>query len=127
MNLKHVGLVCSSEGNADRFFSELLGLNKEEPKILPADLSDAIFNIDSDLTVINYKNGNTHFEVFITDLANNPSRQIGHACFEVDDRDAFVDRCRKSKVEIIQVPKGDKILLFISDDDNNLFEIVSST
>jgi len=44
MLLRHVGLICSSEENSDKFYQDLLGLNKSEPKTLPSDLSKAIFN-----------------------------------------------------------------------------------
>ena len=54
MLLKHAGLPCSTEENADKFYRDLLGLNKSEPKTLPSDLSKTIFNLDAELLMINY-------------------------------------------------------------------------
>ena len=58
MHLRHVGLTCSSEENADKFYRDLLGLKKSEPKTLSADLSRAIFNLDIELQLINYTDEN---------------------------------------------------------------------
>lgn len=123
MLLKHVGLACSTEDNADNFYKDLLGLNKSEPKTLPSDLAKAIFKLDAELQIINYMNENIHFEVFITGLPDNQSGQIAHQCLEVEDLAGFIEKCRHLNIEVTQIPKGDKILTFIRDFDGNLFEI----
>ena len=123
MLLKHVGLVCRTEDHADRFYRDLLGLNKSEPKKLTSDLSRAIFNLDVELQLIDYKNDDTHFEVFITNLIDFTPAVIAHQCLEVGDLPEFIDRCRDLNVEINQIPKGGKILTFIKDFDGNLLEI----
>jgi catechol 2,3-dioxygenase-like lactoylglutathione lyase family enzyme len=123
MLLKHVGLACSTEDNADHFYKDLLGLSKSEPKTLPPGLAKAIFKLDAELQIINYMNENIHFEVFITGLPDNQSRQIAHQCLEVEDLAGFIEKCRHLSVEVTQIPKGDKILTFIRDFDGNLFEI----
>jgi catechol 2,3-dioxygenase-like lactoylglutathione lyase family enzyme len=123
MLLKHVGLACSTEDNADRFYQKLLGLNKSEPKMLSSDLSRAIFNIDAQLPIINYMDETVHFEIFISGLVDGRSGQIAHQCLEVDDLSDFIEQCRSLGVEISQIPKGAKVLTFIKDFDGNLFEI----
>ena len=123
MNLRHVALVCGSEENADRFFGGVLGLRKAEPKTLPRALSKALFDIDRDLTVINYTGEGVHFEVFIDARGPRRARPIEHVCLEVCDLGAFLSRSREAAVTVIQVPKGDALLTFIRDADGNLFEI----
>ena len=123
MLLKHAGLTCSTEDNADHFYRDLLGLNKSEPKTLPADLSRAIFNLDAELQMINYMDDRIHFEIFITTQPGISQRPIDHLCLEVDDLSDFLENCRKLNVEINQIPKGDKTLTFIKDFDGNLFEM----
>ena len=66
MILRHVALTCSSERKSDRFYNNLLGLEKLEPKILPKRLAKAIFDVDSELLMINYRGEDVHFEIFIT-------------------------------------------------------------
>ena len=123
MFLKHVGLACSTEENADKFYQGLLGLNKSAPKTLAPDLAKAIFNLQAELQIINYQDDKLHFEVFITSLIDNESRQIAHQCLEVDALPDFIEKCRTLNVAISQISKGDKTLIFIKDFDGNLFEI----
>ena len=125
MILRHVALTCSSEEKSDKFYKNLLGLHKSEPKTIPTTLSKALFDIDTELKLINYRNDDLHFEIFFISHTNSSVRRIEHVCLEVDDLAAFLEKCRTLLVKIIQVPKGDKLLTFISDDDGNLFEIKS--
>ena len=123
MILRHVALTCSSEKNSDRFFKNLLGLEKSEPKTLPSSLSRAIFNVDSKLLMINYLSEHAHFEIFIIGHSMNLVRHLAHICLEVDDLQGFLKKCRDLEVEVSQIPKGDRTLTFIRDFDGNLFEI----
>ena len=126
MILQHVALVCTSEEKSDKFYQDLLGLKKSEPKTLPSALSKSIFNLDSELVIINYLNEHLHFEIFITDRSQDSTRQIEHYCLEVGNLEDFIDKCRMLGVELAQIPKGDRTLTFIKDFDGNLFEIKRS-
>ena len=123
MILRHVALTCSSEKNSDRFYKDLLGLKKSEPKNLPEALSKAIFKVDAELLMIHYQGKSVHFEVFITDCPVNKNRRIAHVCLQVDDLKSFLQKCRDLDVEISQIPRGERTLTFIRDFDKNLFEI----
>ena len=123
MLLRHVALNCSSEKKSDQFYKNLLGLQKSEPKILPLALSKAIFNVDSELMMINYQSEQVHFEIFISDHSINDARQIEHVCIEVDDLPIFLKKCDELDVDISQIPKGDRTLTFIRDTDGNLYEL----
>jgi len=123
MILRHVALTSSSEEKSDKFYQTLLGLQKSESKTLPITLSKAIFDINSELKLINYLDEYLHFEIFLTSYTINSVRKIEHVCLEVDDIEAFLEKCRTLQVKIVQVPKEDKLLTFISDYDDNFFEI----
>ena len=125
MILRHVALTCSSEEKSDKFYKSLLGLQKSEPKTIPPALSKALFDINSELKIINYLNEYLHFEIFLTSRNNSSVRRIEHVCLEVDDLATFLEKCRTLQVKIVQVSREDKLLTFISDDDGNLFEIKS--
>jgi catechol 2,3-dioxygenase-like lactoylglutathione lyase family enzyme len=125
MRLKHVALTYSSEQHSDRFFQQLLGLEKEAPKALAPSLAKAIFNVDTELMMINYRGENLHFEIFITGQPANQKHQIGHVCLQVKDLKAFVNQCHHLHMAVIEVPKGDRTLTFIRDDEGHLFEIKS--
>jgi catechol 2,3-dioxygenase-like lactoylglutathione lyase family enzyme len=120
---KHTALVCGSEDNADRFYRGLLGLEKAEPKTLPRNLSRAIFDVDADLTVINYTGADLHFEIFLAENYPDRTKKIEHTCIEVSARQEFLDACRKHGVTVNQVEKGARTLLFVQDFDGNLFEV----
>ena len=123
MLLRHAGLTCSTEDNADKFYRDLLGLNKSEPKKLPSDLSKAIFNLEAELQMINYMDEHVHFEIFVTNQPRAAQRPIEHLCLEVDDLTGFIEKCRRMQAAVALIPKGDKTLTFIKDFDGNLFEI----
>ena len=122
---KHTALVCSQEENADRFYQQLLGLEKANPKVLPRSLAKAIFNIDAELTIINYTGAGIHFEIFIAQGQACNDQKIAHTCIEVDDHRLFLDACRNLDISVNQMQKGDKVLLFVRDFDDNLFEVKS--
>ena len=123
MIMRHAALTCSSEQNSDRFFQDVLGLEKEKPKTLAVSLAKAIFDVDTELAMINYHGENVHFEIFITGQPVKQSNAIDHVCLEVKDLHALLDKCRRLEMAVIQVPKGDRTLTFIRDDDGHLFEI----
>jgi catechol 2,3-dioxygenase-like lactoylglutathione lyase family enzyme len=123
MILKHIALICTSEEKADTFYVDLLGLTKMEPKIISATLSQAIFNIHSDLKIVNYVGENLHFEVFIHNQTNPETARIEHTCIEVDDRPSFLEKCKTFGIKTMEIPVGDHVLIFISDHNNNRFEI----
>ena len=125
MILRHIAITCSSEKKSDKFYKTLLGLQKSEPKTIPPALSKALFDINSELKIINYLNDFLHFEIFITRHNNSRTRRIEHVCLEVEDLAGFQEKCRGLQVKIVQVPRGNKLLTFVSDDDGNLFEIKS--
>ncbi len=126
MNWVHMGLACRSEANADRFFVDLLELAKSEVKTLPAQVSEGLFGVTADLPMVNYTGEALQFEVFIDPNRERSNDSIIHACLEVENRVGFLARCRVNEVEIIQVPKGESLLVFIRDYDGNLYEIKES-
>ena len=123
MILRHTALACSSEEKPDRFYSDLLGLRKAEPKTIPLELSQAIFDVASELRDINYTDENLQFEVFIISPCSGYVSQIGHVCIEVENLESFLETCRSMDVGVRRIPKGGSLITFAQDFDGNLFEI----
>ncbi len=123
MNWSHMGLACSTEKNADRFFVMVLGLEKSEPKALPCSVSEGLFGLCADLSMIYYSGDGLQFEVFIVPERPRSNDSIIHACIEVADRAVLLERCEAHDVEVLRVRKGDSLLTFVRDYDGNLFEI----
>ena len=61
MKLIHTGLAASSEEKADRFFIDILGLEKSAPAILDKKLTQAIFGRNDDFLIIHYRCGTVQF------------------------------------------------------------------
>lgn len=121
--MNHVAFFCSSEDDSDQFYGNLLGLKKSNSRVISSVLSKEIFGIDIELTMINYVNDHTRFEVFIGDLKRQDVDKIGHICLEVDDREAFIRECETMDLKMNKIPRDDSFILFVSDYDGNLFEI----
>lgn len=119
----HTGLAASSEKNADRFFIDILGLEKSEPKIIDKKLAQAIFGIDAELLMIHYRGGTLDYEIFIHQAYKAPEKQIAHSCIKVNDLKEIVSKCNDAGLKVIEVPKGSGVITFISDYDGNLFEV----
>ena len=123
MLLKHVALVCSSENNSDKFYRDLLGLEKKATKVLPKALSRQIFNLVAEYTIVNYADNTIHFEIFLDKQGDAHKNRLAHICLEVDDLSEFLKKCRSLGTHTRQIPKENGVITFITDFDGNLFEI----
>ena len=123
MRIHHVGLSCRREADADRFFVELLGLEKSEPMTTPVALARPIFGIDRDIEKRNYAGDGVLFELFFHDDPLATTDRIAHACLEVALPDALAERARAMGFAVLRVPKGDGFVVFVEDADGHRFEI----
>jgi len=123
MKLQHVGLVYRSEERAERFLGGVLGLRKSEPKLLPAELCRALFDCDRELRAIKYTGAGLCFEALIDAAHTGQDRPLAHVLLEVADLPAFLERCHRAQAAIRTFQRGDAVLVFVSDEDGNLFEI----
>lgn len=123
MKLNHVATVCRSEENADRFFQDILGLEKTKSARLPKNLVLQIFNLDFECQMIAYTAEAFGVEVFVTDALEVKACPMAHLCLEVKDRPALLADCRAAGLPVKRIPKGDSFLVFIEDFDGNLYEI----
>ena len=119
----HTGLAASSEEKADRFFINILGLEKSEPKIIYKKLAHTLFGIDDELLMIHYRGGTVDYEIFVHREYIAPEKQIAHSCIKVNDLEKIVNKCKNAGLKVIEVPKGSGVITFISDYDGNLFEV----
>ena len=119
----HTGLAASSEEKADRFFVDIIGLTKSEPKIVDKRLARAIFGIYHDLLMIHYKDITVDYEIFVYERFKAPEKQIVHSCLKVTGIKKIVERCRNAGLNVVEVSKGSGMITFISDYDGNLFEL----
>ena len=120
-SLNHVGLQCSERKKAEIFFTKVLQIPKIRTFEVSEELSKAIFGIKNSVAIDVYDNGKTKFEVFITEKMKDSCYE--HVCIEVDNKEEFIDCCKKYGIEPLLVRKEGKDLLFVRDFSDNLYEV----
>ena len=123
MKLNHIALAVSREENADLFYGRLLGLKKVRTKTVSQDLAKTVFDLAQEYKVLDYADEELRFELFIDPGFKVHVAHPAHLGLDVDDREDFKSRASALGFEVRQVPKGDRLLLFVKDFDGNLFEI----
>ena len=123
MILDHVALVCRSEDSSDRFFKDILGLTKEQPKTVPAALARQVFLLDKELKVVTYRGESSKFEVFISDSETAPGPVIAHVCLECQNIEELLSKCAAAGLRIRRGVKGDRTIYFVEDFDSHLYEL----
>ena len=123
MRLLHAAGVSRSEQEADRFFGDLLGLEKTRRSELSAELADRLFGIGQGCPIVYYGSPELEIEVFMTGRPEVVDTRISHLCLEVAGRAELLERCAEMGFAVRQAPKGDYVVYFIEDGGGNLFEI----
>jgi len=123
MRLHHVGLVCSSQERADRFYEGILGLAKIKTTELPEELTEQIFHKAQRCLMILYEKDGCAVEVFVPEELPGRKDAFEHLCLEVPEREAFLKTCEENGLEVRRIPRGDAFIAFVGDFDGNLFEI----
>jgi len=125
MKIEHIAVGYNSEEEADRFFIDLLGLNKIRSKSVPEDLMKKFFSVKRESKFVVYGNQDSNFEVFITNDKSKAQDVFTHSCLLIENRDEFVDKASSMGYDLIKVLRKDSngYYLFIKDGFRNLYEI----
>jgi catechol 2,3-dioxygenase-like lactoylglutathione lyase family enzyme len=119
--LLHAGLEGDDENTTDEFYVEVLGMVKKDGFVVPAKLGKSLFGVDKEIEVLIYGKENLELEVFVTGRTQKTA--YTHLCIDVDDRKAFVEKCKEHGIEPASGMKVDREIIFIKDLSGNLFEI----
>ena len=125
MKAEHIAVGYNSEEEADRFFINLLGLEKGRSKLVSADLMNDFFGVKNEHKFIVYSSNQATFEVFITNNKSRAQDIFTHSCLLVEDREKLLSKASSMGYKIIKVPRkdGNGYYLFIRDLFRNLYEI----
>jgi catechol 2,3-dioxygenase-like lactoylglutathione lyase family enzyme len=124
VKLNHTSVVCCSEERAERFYGEILGLERVKDFVIDKDLTRAIFDREGECRIIGYGSEAFTIEVFIpSPMPEAARRPFVHICLEADDPEGLLATCEKEGLEVRRVPRGAKEVCFVKDPDGNLFEI----
>ena len=119
----HIGLVCSSEQNADRFYGDLLGLTRQERKTIPVSIVKPLFDLEEPLPTLNYIGAGLHVELFLIDGHPGNNDRLTHTCLEVKDLNQLLEKAASLECTVTRIPRGDGWIVFFDDFDGNRFEI----
>jgi len=122
--IQHIALQCNNRKNAKIFFTKILGIPLIKSSEISNDLSKLIFDIDQKVIMELYDNGNTRFEIFISNKQRG--KTYDHTCIEIKDKTFFYTKCKEYGLNPFIVKKGGYELLFVRDFSVNLFEIKES-
>ncbi|MFX1328236.1 MAG: VOC family protein [Promethearchaeota archaeon] len=123
--LEHMAIASNNESESDKFFIELLCLEKNRTFTVSADLMEKFFGISKECKILRYEKGSLSFEVFITNDKSKSNDIFTHSCLLIENRDEFVIKAKSMGFEVIKVPRkdSDNYYLFIKDNFHNLYEI----
>lgn len=122
-NTLHAAITFSTEEYAQRIMGDLFGFTVIKAFDVGAELCQALFAFERGARLIQYDAGDAAIEVFIDPDRPSPRGRFDHLCFEVDEMDAFLDRAVSMGLEVRRFFTGAKDVVFIRDEDDNLYEI----
>ena len=125
MKFVHSALRVSSSEEASRFFEGLLGFSLLKEYEVKKELSIKLFGINRDLPTRLYDvGGGVSLEVFIDGENEESWPTLAHICLEVEGREALKKKAREMGFRVVEVEReGTYDLVFIHDNDGNVFEI----
>jgi len=122
--LNHVAVFNRSEKEAKKFYGSLLGLRQTYRFTVDESLAQRIFSMRINLEVLIFENDHLKIEVFISAHKRIPvATAINHICVEVEQRPAFLQKCRQQEIEFMEIQRERGKIIFLKDYSGNLFEI----
>ena len=127
MFLNHIGIINKSADEAERFYHDFLGLDKQKDYILPHELSEELFSVTEDIRLLAFGMGDQKIEIFIYPEYSPPSPNIPHPGLLVDNFTEILEKAGKSGIRVIKGRHKEKTVYFIMDFSGNMIEIKPSS
>lgn len=119
--LNHIALTIRDVEEIDNFYNKLLGCNLEKKFKINSELSFQIFNIKRETEVFLVRKENLFFELFL--YPETVKLAYSHVCINVPEREKLVRLAGKENYKVKRIARDIHDLLFISDKNNNIFEL----
>jgi len=125
MKFEHAAVNSNSVENSDKFFSQLLGMNKVRDFVVKKELINKFFGIDEDMRFLRFEKDDFSIEVIIRTDNSRAKDIYTHLCLVINDRENLIQKAKQLGFKTIKVPRTDKgdFYLFIKDDYGNIYEI----
>jgi predicted enzyme related to lactoylglutathione lyase len=121
VQIYHIALQCDEKNKAMVFYQQVLGLNLTKSFKLSRELTKEIFDIDKGTEVLVFQDSNVYIEVFI--MQNIQNRSCNHIGLIIYNLKEFIEVCNHHHITCFSVKKGEKIIWFVKDFSDNIFEI----
>lgn len=124
----HLGVFTSNPQNLIKFYTEKLGFEEGETKLVSEDLMEKIFGIRSTCTLTKLRLGQSILEIITPQNLNLKRREsdisgYNHWALGVTDKNKFSQELRQKGVNILQVEREGRKIFFVEDPEGNLIEI----
>jgi catechol 2,3-dioxygenase-like lactoylglutathione lyase family enzyme len=123
MLLNHIGLTNKSEEDAIRFYRDFLGFELTRKSVVPAVLSEQLFSVSGDLSMLVFEKEGTKIEVFISPVYTLPGPNINHIGYLLDNFQEVLEKANQEGIELVIGKTEDKTVYFVRDFSGNLIEI----
>jgi len=121
MQVNHIGLNISSEGEMSAFYCDILELQPDWSFAISSQISQKFFGIPDGTRAFMVKNEQLSLELFVYDKPLKTG--YAHLCIEVDDREETARRCREKGYPVMRMEREKGDLLFVKDKAGNVFEL----
>lgn len=123
MLLNHVGVFNKNREDALGFYRDFLGFEFTRETAVPRELSEQLFTVSRDITMMVFEKNGIKVEVFICPECRQPSPHLSHTGFLLENFPEVLTKASKSGVDLITGRTKDKTVYFIRDFSGNLIEI----
>ena len=121
MKLEHIALSVSDYKEIEKFYMNILGMKQIKNFILRKELTSNIFEINEEITVYLLQKDKVTFEIFIT--TGYRKKAFDHICISIKNREKFITKVLLNGYKVIRIERELFDLIFIKDNDGNIFEI----
>jgi hypothetical protein len=124
LKIEHIAVAENTEEESDKFFINLLGLEKTRSFAVSDDLMERFFGVNKEHNFLRYEKGNISVEVILTEDNSNAKDIFTHSCLLVEDPEDLLSKASSLDFDTKKVPRKDGgYYYFIKDTYKNLYEI----
>jgi len=119
---EHIGITINHKADIEAFYKDLLGLEQIREFEVGRDLSQRLFGISEEVSVVVLSRQDLILEVFLSDVTQ--AGGYSHIGISVPDRQELMERAEAKGFPVVCVQReSKKDLLFVMDHSGNRFEI----
>jgi len=123
MVLDHIGIINGDEEGAQRFYGDILGLEKIKESSVSTELARQLFFIDREIKMLVYGKETLVVEIFLIPVFSSPSLSVPHFCLRVPDLGALLDRAKNKGAKVISAERAGRTVFFVEDFFGNRIEL----